>query len=128
MAISLNDHENRIKSFEGKLPGIENRINSLAASAKSWQVVNFREYVGDYQEIDITDKYGIKLKSNSMVTYHIITEISGGTRKYYFNITGDFFHNIGHSSQPCGLKRSGNRIYIKQWWSSWINGCIIILS
>ena len=36
MAISLNDHENRIRSFEGKLPGIENRINSLVASAKSW--------------------------------------------------------------------------------------------
>lgn len=36
MAISLNDHENRIRSFEGKLPGIENRINSLAASAKKW--------------------------------------------------------------------------------------------
>ena len=39
MAISLNDHENRIKSFEGKLPDIENRIDNLVSSAKSWEIV-----------------------------------------------------------------------------------------
>ena len=46
MAISLTDHENRIKSFEAKLPDIENRINSIIASAKDHTIVTLSRNSG----------------------------------------------------------------------------------
>lgn len=39
MSISLNDHERRIKDFEGKIPDIENRIDNLVSTAKDWAIV-----------------------------------------------------------------------------------------
>lgn len=36
MSISLNDHERRIKDFEGKIVEIGDRIDNVVASAKDW--------------------------------------------------------------------------------------------
>lgn len=45
MAISLNDHENRIKSFEGKLPDIEKRLNEISANNKDIFIYKLNGYV-----------------------------------------------------------------------------------
>lgn len=39
MSISLNDHERRIKDFEGKIVEIGDRIDNVVASAKDWDVI-----------------------------------------------------------------------------------------
>lgn len=39
MSISLNDHERRIKDFEGKIVEIGNRIDNLIANGKDWAMI-----------------------------------------------------------------------------------------
>ena len=40
MAISLNDHEQRIKNAELELPKISSRIDNLVGSGKDWMIIN----------------------------------------------------------------------------------------
>ncbi len=134
-AISLNSIDEKVRSLEGTsravpidMKSLDDRINNLIATAKEWQVINFREYLNDFKECDITSKYGIKLNSNSLVTYKLNEETNGDETKYYFNLKGDFFNLHGAPSQPSGLKRVGNKIYIKSYYSKYFNGTIIILS
>lgn len=58
MAISLNDHENRIKSFEGKLPDIESRLDNISANMKDVFVYKFKNRIPNasiWQSETLTD-------------------------------------------------------------------------
>ena len=40
MSISLNDHDRRIKDIEGKIVNMDNRLNNIIATAKSWEIIS----------------------------------------------------------------------------------------
>lgn len=106
MAISLNDHENRIKNFEAKLPDISNRITNLENNPKS-----------SVTRIDAATLGQMTFSSNPS-SINISSKISGLTSTSYVsysNIRVDLHANFwyGYKSglPDLGLTRSGSKSF-----------------
>ena len=129
MAISLNDHENRIKNFEAKLPDISNRITNLEKSnmsitrydAGAIYEIHFPSHSTSY--IDVTSYLNMNLKNDDY--------ISGEVRFHaprYSQLTNDLQTMIiSLKNQPIsyelkqgtthtfGFKIENNKIYMKYY-------------
>ena len=134
-AISLNSIDEKVRSLEGTsravpidMKSLDDRINNLIANVKEWQKISFSENVpaSDY---NITNKYSLKLNSNSLVSFKARLNISGASEYYRFNLKGDFTVHLGSTSQNTYVKRVGNNIFLRTHYGDMkISGEIIILN
>lgn len=133
-AISLNSIDEKVRSLEGTskavpidMKSLDDRINNLIATAKEWQTVSVSESVPS-SDYNITNKYSLKLNSNSLVTFKLNKEGSSNIH-YRFNLKGNFTVYLGPTSQNTYIKRVGNDIYLREHYGGMkILGEIIILN
>ena len=134
-AISLNSIDEKVRSLEGTsravpidMKSLDDRINNLIATAKEWQTVSVSETVPN-RDYDITNKYSLKLNSNSLVTFKLNKSTSGSSTSYGFNLKGNFTVHLGSTIQNTYVKRVGNNIYLRTHYDDVnISGVIIILN
>ena len=133
--ISINSIDEKVRNLEGKsravpidMKNLDDRINNLVATAKEWQLINFKDYLPNGSTIDITSKYNIKLNSNSYVCFvHVGDERFGNPSSS--NVTkGNFTLNLSINTQF--IRRNGNSIQIGCSRNGDVNiiGTIIILN
>lgn len=126
MSISLDDHERRIKDFEGKIVEIGDRIDNVIANAKDWAIVT----------LTFNNSYSCSIPSQytdykfAVIGYNNIyfpgTRFSKGPIRITIssNInTNDCVYTMNlHPSAPsspesreryCTVSRSGNNINIR---------------
>lgn len=134
-AISLNSIDEKVRSLEGTsrvvpidMKSLDDRINNLIATAKEWQVINFRDYLPNGSTIDITSKYNIKLNSNSYVCFLNVRREGVGEATSSDVIKGDFTLNL--YVRTTFIKRISNSIKLgcQSNANAYFVGKIIILN
>ncbi len=113
MAISLNDHEKRIKDFEGQLSSIDSKITTLENKppAKDWAIVRVnldRSGVGYFDDKYINHKkricaYSMRFSFDDGDRGHINVEVD------MYDLTVRIDHNIPFDLR---LSVSGNRLKV----------------